>query len=150
MKNVFEPTTQDEIQRRIPSLTPESNRQWGKMDAAQALAHCSIWIEVAVGERTTAKMPLGRVLGLIVKPMILRDDKPMRRNSPTAKGMTVQSNCDLESEKARLSRLVENFAGAGPAGCAKTPHAFFGNLTPDEWAVLMYKHLDHHLRQFGV
>jgi len=39
---------------------------------------------------------------------------------------------------------------AGPAGCTKHPHSFFGKLTPEEWAILSYKHLDHHLRQFGV
>ena len=120
------------------------------MDAAQALAHCSIWMEVVAGERITPKMPLGRVIGLMVKPLILRDDKPMRRNSPTAKGMIVRADCDLESEKARLSGWVAYFASSGPAGCTQNPHAFFGRLKPGEWAILMYKHLDHHLRQFGV
>jgi hypothetical protein len=46
--------------------------------------------------------------------------------------------------------LIDRFAAAGPQGCTTHPHAFFGSLTPDEWAILMYKHLDHHLRQFGA
>ena len=46
--------------------------------------------------------------------------------------------------------LIDRFAAAGPKGCTTHPHSFFGPLTPDEWAILMYKHLDHHLRQFGV
>jgi LPS sulfotransferase NodH len=49
-----------------------------------------------------------------------------------------------------LGALIERFAAAGLAGCTMHPHSFFGRLTPQEWAVLMYKHLDHHLRQFGV
>jgi LPS sulfotransferase NodH len=57
---------------------------------------------------------------------------------------------DLEAERRRLLDLVERFAAAGPAGCTTHPHSFFGRLTPREWAVLMYKHLDHHLRQFGA
>jgi hypothetical protein len=26
----------------------------------------------------------------------------------------------------------------------------FGKLTASEWNIMMYKHLDHHLTQFGV
>ena len=66
------------------------------------------------------------------------------------KELVVEDEPDLETERARLCGLVERFAAASPAGCTTHPHAFFGRLTPVEWAVLMYKHLDHHLRQFGV
>jgi hypothetical protein len=150
MKNLFDSSTLNEVKRRVGLLELASERQWGKMDAAQALAHCSNWIEVASGDRTTSKMPMGRVLGLIIKPLILKGDQPMRRNSPTVTGMAVQDSCDLDSEKMRLSSLLDKFATSGPAGCTSVPHAFFGKLTADEWAILMYKHLDHHLRQFGV
>jgi hypothetical protein len=49
-----------------------------------------------------------------------------------------------------LRGLIDRFVASGPAGCTNHPHSFFGRLTPEEWAILMYKHLDHHLRQFGV
>ena len=64
--------------------------------------------------------------------------------------MVAGDDKDFETERNRLSGLIDRFAAAGPAGCTSHPHAFFGPLTPDEWAVLMYKHLDHHLRQFGA
>ncbi len=57
---------------------------------------------------------------------------------------------DLEAERRRLCGLIEGFVAAGPAGCTTHPHSFFGRLTPEEWAILQYKHLDHHLRQFGA
>jgi transposase InsO family protein len=57
---------------------------------------------------------------------------------------------DLGKERGRLSGLIDKFAAGGAAGCTKNPHSFFGKVTPEEWAILMYKHLDHHLRQFGV
>jgi hypothetical protein len=66
------------------------------------------------------------------------------------KTLVITSECDLCAEQKRLSGLVDRFATAGPAGCTRHPHSFFGRLTPEEWATLMYKHLDHHLRQFGV
>ena len=56
---------------------------------------------------------------------------------------------DLAREKDRLTAIIDRFAAGGPAVCTPQPHAFFGKLTPQEWAILMYKHLDHHLRQFS-
>jgi hypothetical protein len=56
----------------------------------------------------------------------------------------------MEAERSRLRGLIDRFAAAGPSGCTTHPHTFFGPLTPDEWAELMYKHVDHHLRQFGA
>ena len=57
---------------------------------------------------------------------------------------------DFAAERKRLSAVVERFATAGPSACTTHPHTFFGHLTADEWARLMYKHIDHHLKQFGV
>ncbi len=149
MKNLFEAATLKEVKDRIAQLRPDSQRQWGKMNPAQALAHCSLGMEWAVGDRIPPRMLLGRIIGRIVKPLALRDDAPMRRNSPTAKDLVVQDQRDLGTEQERLSALINRFAAAGPEGCTSHPHSFFGRLTPDEWAALMYKHLDHHLRQFG-
>jgi hypothetical protein len=120
------------------------------MNAAQALAHCSVGMELALGEKILPRMFLGRIMGWVVKPLALRNDEPMRRNSPTAKGLVVEDQRDLEAERERLRGLIDRFAAAGPEGCTTHPHSFFGRLTPEEWATLTYKHLDHHLRQFGV
>jgi hypothetical protein len=150
MKNLFQPARVQEVKERIALLTPQSDRLWGKMNAAQALAHCSLAMEWAVGDRTPPRMFLGRIIGRIVKPMALGDDAPMRRNSPTAKDLVVQDGRDLDRERERLCRLIDRFVAAGPNGCTTHPHSFFGRLTPEEWAALSYKHLDHHLRQFGV
>jgi len=93
-------------------------------------------------------MLIGRVLGPLVKTKVLRN--PLGRNAPTAKIFIVSDERDLRKEGERLSRLVERFASGGQAGCTTHPHTFFGNMTPDEWGILMYKHVDHHLQQFGV
>jgi hypothetical protein len=150
MKNLFEPATAAEVKQRLEHLGPESQRQWGKMNAAQAMAHCAGAMEWAVGDTSAPRIFIGRILGSMVKPMLLGDDKPMRRNSPTAKTLVMTHECDLAKERERLRGLIDRFAAAGPPGCTTNPHSFFGRLTPQEWATLMYKHLDHHLRQFGV
>jgi Protein of unknown function (DUF1569) len=150
MKNLFEAERVAEIQERLGRLRPESERQWGSMSAAQAVAHCCVGMEWAVGDRVPQRMFVGRVMGFIVKPLVMRDDKPMKKNSPTAKSLVVNDERDLRAERERLRGLIERFAAGGRAGCTTHPHSFFGKLTPEEWAILMYKHLDHHLRQFGV
>jgi len=150
MKNLYEPSTVQELKDRIAHLGPASERQWGKMTPAQAAAHCSVALEWAVGDVVPPRMFVGRLLGWIVKPKLLGDEKPMRRNSPTQKSLVIADDRDLAREQQRLSALIDRFAAAGPEGCTTHPHSFFGPLTPHEWAALMYKHLDHHLRQFGA
>ena len=150
MKNLYESATANEVKKRIAQLEPDSARLWGKMNAPQALAHCASSLEWAVGDSVPPRMFLGRIVGMIVKPLLLGNEKPMRRNSPTEKTLVVADRRDLGTERERLCGLIDRFASAGPAGCTTHPHSFFGRLTPQEWATLMYKHLDHHLRQFGA
>jgi hypothetical protein len=151
MKSLFQPACVEEVKQRLAALSPGSQRQWGKMNPAQMLAHCSLGLEMASGEIRPRRALMGRVLGPVIKPIALRDDEPMRRNSPTSKELLViDDKRDFETERRRLSGLIDRFAAAGAGGCTSHPHAFFGSLTPDEWSILMYKHLDHHLRQFGV
>ena len=150
MKNLFEAATAKEVKARIGSLGPNSTRQWGKMNAAQAMAHCATAMEWAVGDKGEPRMFLGRLLGPLVKSKVLKDEAPMGRNAPTAKSLVVANERDLAKESERLCALIDRFCASGPQGCTKHPHTFFGSLTPDEWARLMYKHLDHHLRQFGA
>jgi hypothetical protein len=150
MKNLFEAARVKEVKERLALLRPDSERQWGTMNAPQAVAHCSAGLELALGDKTPPRILVGRIIGWIVKPLALGNDEPMRRNSPTVKDLVVQDERDLRKERERLLGLIDRFAAAGPAGCTKHPHSFFGRLAPEQWAILMYKHLDHHLRQFGV
>ena len=150
MQNLFDRSTAADIKRRVAQLRADSPRQWGTMSPAQAAAHCALGFELALGELRPPRKLIGYVLGPIIKPLALGNDEPMRRNSPTVDGMVVRDTRDLTAERARLCAMIDRFVDAGPAGCTSHPHSFFGRLTPDEWAVLMYKHVDHHLRQFGA
>jgi hypothetical protein len=150
MKNLFEAESVKEVKERLAQLSSDSDRLWGKMNLAQALAHCSLAMEWAVGDRIPPRMFCRRIIGRLVKPMVLGNDAPMRRNSPTAHDLVVQNERDVDIERKRLCGLIDRFAAAGPEGCTKHPHSFFGRLTAEQWATLTYKHLDHHLRQFGV
>ncbi len=150
MKNLFETTTVEGIKQRLEQLRPDSHPLWGKMNVAQMVAHCAAGLEMATGKLRPPRAFIGRMMGSIVKPMVLRDEEPMRRNSLTLKELVVPDDRNFRAERERLRELIDRFAAAGPEGCTTHPHSFFGKLTAQEWAILMYKHLDHHLRQFGV
>jgi hypothetical protein len=148
-KNLFDAAVGRQVRQRLDRLQPDSARQWGSMSAAQAVAHCATSMEWAVGDRIPPRMFWAGILGRIIKSKVLADDAQFRRNSPTTPDLVVQGDRDLAAERSRLIALIDRFAAAGPGGCTSHSHSFFGPLTPEQWAILMYKHLDHHLRQFG-
>jgi hypothetical protein len=150
VKNLFDPATAKEVKSRASALTLNSPRRWGTMTPAQALAHCSVGIDMALGNLRPPRKFIGYLLGPLIKPLALRDDEPMRRNSPTIDGMQINDSRDLDTERTRLLSLIDRFLAEGPTVCTTHPHAYFGPLTPGQWSILMYKHLDHHLRQFGA
>ena len=150
MKNMFDVATAAEVKERLGQLTPESRREWGTMSASQAVAHCSLGMENALGDSRPPRVLVGRILGPVIRKFALGNDAPMRKNSPTAPSLIVSDDRDLEAEKVRLAGLIDRFSKGGGAVCTDHPHAFFGRLTPEQWAELTYKHLDHHLRQFGA
>ena len=149
MKNLFEVTTLNEMKNRLTQLSAESNRQWGKMNAAQMLAHCSEWMELASGHTSPPRSWIGYIFGRQAKRSVL-SGRPVRRNMPTDKSLVVNGERDFASERQRLELDMDRFTAGGPRQCTKHPHSFFGPMTPEEWARLAYKHLDHHFRQFGV
>ena len=150
MRSFFEPGVGEAFQDRLAQLRPDSERQWGKMNPAQTLAHLGKGMEMVSGAILPPRMLIGRLIGGFIKSKALQDDEPMRRNSPTVPGFVILDERNFVAERDRLNGLIDRAVLAGPAGCTSHPHSFFGRLTPEQWGILTYKHLDHHLRQFGV
>jgi Protein of unknown function (DUF1569) len=153
MKDFFHPILVEETKQRILRLRPESERQWGSMAVAQTLAHCTAGIQMATGVIQAKRAPFpATMLGPLIKLLVFRDDKPLRRNSPSSPELLSADpiQCELEREQSVLTAAIDSFASQGAACCTSHPHPFFGPLKPEQWAILIYKHVDHHLRQFGV
>jgi hypothetical protein len=149
MQNLFQPEAVAEVIARIDKLQPTTQHQWGKMDVAQMMAHCSATLDVASGRVVLPRMLIGRILGPFVRSTFI-NDKPFSKNGPTDKNFVIADKRDFAREQEQLKVRVRQFHEGGEAQCSKHPHSFFGPLTPREWGTGMYKHLDHHLRQFGV
>jgi hypothetical protein len=148
MPNVFEAPDGDAIRTRIEALRREAERQWGKMTAAQMLAHCSIAVEAANGERPMKQMFVGKLLAPFVRSSFV-GPKPYSRNGPTGPMLRVTDARDFATEKERLLAALRRLREAGPDAAARHPHGFVGRLSGEEWGFVQWKHLDHHLRQFG-
>lgn len=149
MKNIFEPDSYNEIMQRIDKLQPNAQKQWGKMDLAQMLAHCSEPLYIALAEKPGQGGGLMALLfGKMAKKTVL-EEKPFKHGLPTAKDFVQNEPKDFNTEKERLKGLVARLY-AGKDTMPTRKHPFFGQMTPAEWSRAMYKHIDHHLRQFGV
>jgi len=149
MKSLFEPADREALLRRLAALEPGTGRQWGKMNAAQMLCHCSRALETGTGDRPMKQKFLGKILVPFIRSSIL-GEKPFSKNSPTDPTFVVAEECDFIAERTRLLALIDRFVQRGATSAGKETHAFFGRLSGEEWGRLMYKHLDHHLQQFGV
>lgn len=148
MKNIFNPSDNQELTDRIQKITPDSKPLWGKMSVDQMLSHCIAPIDVALGTlKLDMPFPM-RILGRMMKKSWL-DSAEFKKNTPTAKEFYRKSTYDFDATKAELlskvSKLSEGFHVV-----QLEVHPFWGKLKEADWNQLQWKHLDHHLRQFGV
>jgi hypothetical protein len=148
MHNLFEQTTAAEIISRIEKLQPTSQAQWGKMNVAQMLAHCCGPLEVYFDEKKAKRDLMGWLFGKFAFKQLI-GDKPWKRNLPTAKEFKIKDSRNFEQEKSKLVSNLNRFSTEGYTITSFT-HPFFGKLSSQEYALFNYRHLDHHLQQFGV
>jgi hypothetical protein len=149
MKNLFDKDAYIEITSRLNSLTPQGKRQWGKMEVAQMMAHCKEAFKVPLSDKKMPRMFIGLLIGWVFKKK-LYNDEPWKHNLPTAPNFIIKDERDFEKEKQALVVLIDQFYNGGPEKVGRFPHPMFGTFTPEQWGQSMYKHLDHHLMQFGV
>ena len=149
MKSLFEKDSFNEIMQRLNRLSPQSKRQWGKMEVAQMMAHCKEAFKVPLSDKKYPRIFMGVLLGWMMKAK-LYNESPWGKNLPTAPNFLIKDQRSFETEKKELTDLITQFNTAGPENVGNFPHPFFGTLTQQQWGKSMYKHLDHHLIQFGV
>lgn len=148
---MFNDADRTAMSERINRLTPESKALWGKMNVAEMLCHCADGVEMATGERDVADRS-NFLFRTIVKPLVLYV-LPMPKSAPTAPELNPHLDGtkpeEFENDRARLNECIEKLVAA-PDDFSWAPHAAFGRMTRDQWGILIHKHIDHHLKQFGV
>ncbi|TSD67550.1 hypothetical protein FFF34_009210 [Inquilinus sp. KBS0705] len=149
MKSLYNDQDNLELISRIDKLNASTPGLWGKMSVSQMLAHCQVPIQIAFEELTLKRNLLGYLFGGMAKKKLM-GDAPFGKNLPTFKQARMKHERDFNFEKGKLTNYIRRIAIDGPEGITKKTHPFFGHLTTHEWDKLLYKHLDHHLQQFGV
>jgi hypothetical protein len=150
MKSLFNQQNAGEFIERINKLTPTTKAQWGVMNVSQMLRHSQLPLDIASGALVPKVNPIVRFLfGKSAKKQI-NSDQEFKKNLPTFREGKIHDERDFEKEKTKLVSQIQHFQQKGEAGLTKDPHPFFGTMTVNEWDRLQVKHLDHHLKQFGV
>lgn len=148
--SIFVPETTEKIFKRIDALDAQSQGLWGKMNVAQMLAHLCVPYEQIMGENTDQSPWYIRILVQIFLKRTLTNEVPYKKNSPTAPAFLKVDTHEFEKEKARLKNYIKEIEKMGAEKLCSIPSLSLGILKEKEWNNMLYKHLDHHLRQFGV
>ena len=150
MKNVFTRQDATDLIIRINKLSPQTKPQWGKMSVSQMLAHCNVTYELVYEDKHPKPNPFVKLLlKLFVKPTVV-NDKPFKNSGQTAPAFVIKDEKNFNEEKDRLINYIQKTQQLGEAHFDGKESHSFGKLTKSEWNNMFYKHLEHHLTQFGV
>lgn len=150
MKNIFEIKTTEEVINRINQLSSSSNNLWGKMNVSQMLAHCNVTYEMIYTDKYPKPNSFKRFMMKLFVKKIVVGDKPYPKNGRTAPEFVITEKREFDIEKSRLIEYIEKTQKLGEKHFRNKSSHSFGNLTKNEWNTMFYKHLNHHLSQFGV
>lgn len=139
----------NQLLQRLDKLTPDTQRQWGKMEPAQMLAHVRGPIDVALGKVQLPKSFFMKLFGGIIRKQFM-NGKPIKKNSPTAPILKITDQRDFATEKANFLQSIKEFTDRGRANQLPPAHIYFGKMTADEWSQFQQTHINHHFTQFGV
>lgn len=147
MKSIFDNNVRAEVISRIELLNEHHTAQWGKMNLYQMLKHCTLWEEMIQGKQQYKRMFMGRLFGKAALKTVLKDEKPLRHSTPTLPELIIkEKDGDIQKQKEEwILRIKEYEKFSNPDFI----HVFFGSMTKEQIGYFVYKHIDHHLRQFN-
>ena len=146
MALLHDPSVRASVEARLAKLRPESKPAWGKMSVSQMLWHVNQALDQALGR----VQPDPKTFP--VPPALMRFvalNLPWTKNAPTNKAFIPVEQHDFNTELARCRKLVAEVT-AQPIDKLPAKHPAFGQMTGKQQSQLHAKHLDHHLKQFGV
>lgn len=147
MKTLWQEEARREIIQRLANLNGDSKPGWGKMNCPQMLAHVADGLRMALGGLKTA--PKKSFLRFRPVKYLIIYHLPFPKGAPTAPELVSRPAENIEKEISAIKDLIEQFAEREKV-VEWAPHPAFGKLSNRDWGVLGYKHIDHHLKQFGV
>src|SRR5215210_1038981 len=146
-KSLSNASARQELLDRLERLTPEATPLWGRLSAHQMLAHLADWMRMAKGDmRTTGRKHPFRHPPLKQLAIYWL---PFPKGVPTSPELIARVPADWSVECDAIRDYVQSFESP-TRGAVWPEHPVFGRMTPQAWCVFAYRHMDHHLRQFGI
>lgn len=149
MKSLFDESVYLEITERLAKLQSDTPRQWGKMEAVSMVRHCNLVLSASLGPAPRKRALMSYLFRKVAKKQYVYS-AVYKKNGYTAPAFVVTKAGNLDTERTELLKKIVAFRTAGEAAYENRLHAFFGRLTGQEWGMLQYNHLNHHLTQFGL
>lgn len=147
MKSIFDNETNAGIILRIESLNEDCKATWGKMTVGQMVKHCTLCEELYLGKVKFKRVFAGRFFGRSSMKKLLSDERPLERNAPASPLLIVSEEIEnLEEQKQKWISLVKEYQSYH---IEQFVHPYFGKMTRQQLGQFIYKHSDHHLRQFN-
>lgn len=150
LPNIFKKEVSEQVILRINSLKLDSQPNWGKMNVGQMLAHSSVMYEMVYETKHPKPNPLMKFILKTFVKKIVTNEKPYKKNSRTAPAFLITDERNFDAEKDRLIAYINKTQKLGETDFDFKKSLSFGALSSTEWNNMFYKHLDHHLTQFGV
>jgi hypothetical protein len=147
MKSIWRPDAHREVRERIGKLAPVERARWGRMNAPQMVVHLSDALKMASGD--LAVRPKHLPIRYPPLKQLVIYALPFPKGAPTAPELLARQPGDWSAEVTELQARLDRFVADGP-GKTIAAHPAFGRMTGRSWGVLVYRHMDHHLKQFGV
>ena len=148
MGSILNESDRAAICTRLGSLSSSSASRWGRMNVTEMLQHLRLSAQMAVGE-VEVESKNKRVFQVFPLKHLILYVLPFPKGAPTAPELLPNAAASFEEERAAVLSLLERM-GAGSQDGAGPAHPLFGPMSWREWGVATYKHVDHHLKQFGA
>ena len=148
--NFLEPQANAALISRLFTLMPDTPRRWGTMTAGQMLVHCADQLRVSRGEKAVTSIRIPFFLKPLLKRFFVTRFQQFKRNMRTLPELDAKRRMtppvSFATDHATLIRLLNptSYPASG------VEHPLFGHLSAQEFGEITWKHLDHHLRQFGA
>lgn len=148
MPSILNDSDRATICGRVRALSASSTRRWGKMSVTEMLQHLRLSAHMAVGELEVGSVNKRAFRTFPLKHLLLYV-LPFPKGAPTAPELYPEAAAPFEEERAAVLTLLDRL-GTGSREGAGPVHPLFGPLSWREWGAVTYKHVDHHLKQFGA
>lgn len=140
-------TQRGELVERLGHLRPETRAQWGSLDAARMLCHLADSLHAGLGRLAVAPGQGPAILRHFPMKQLALTVIPMPKGAKAPPELLATAPGDFESDRRRVVEGMEESAASSGRG---PEHFLFGAMSMEQWNALQWKHIDHHLRQFGM